>query len=119
MNSFPCFLEPEVKRQSAKDIEAATSPGNENISCFAQFVKEGNSHVLHSTSNPFRSAMQIVACVPELNSRKSFSMPSLKITPFSGMRDSRISGDSSVTRPKTSEAPVVFVGKGSRTVKKR
>src|SRR5437660_9523725 len=75
-----------------------------------------NEYGFHNTSTPFRSAMPMVACVPELNSKKSFSMPSLKITPFSGMRDSRIKGVSAVTRPNTSDAPVVFVGNGSRTV---
>jgi hypothetical protein len=31
--------------------------------------------------------MVMVKVAPELNSKKSFSIPSLKITPFSGMSD--------------------------------
>ena len=46
-------------------------------------------------------------------------MPSLKITPFSAIWDSKISGRFLVTRPNTSDAPVVRVGNGSRTVKYR
>lgn len=47
---------------------------------------------LYSTSRPWRSARPMVACEPALNSRKSASMPSLKITPRSGMWDSILSG---------------------------
>lgn len=36
---------------------------------------------------PTRSHTEIVASIPELNARKSLSMPSLKVTPFSGIRD--------------------------------
>src|SRR5262249_34587697 len=59
----------------------------------------------YSTNTPFRSATPMVAWVPVLNSKKSFSMPSLKITPCSGICDSSCKGVSSVTRPNTSDAP--------------
>ncbi len=39
----------------------------------------------YTTRVPFRSATVISACVPELNWRKSFSIPSLKMTPFSAV----------------------------------
>lgn len=50
----------------------------------------------HTTSRSFRSANEIKALVPELDSRKSCSMPSLKITPFCPICDSRTSGLSEV-----------------------
>src|SRR3954468_3356831 len=39
------------------------------------------------------------------------------MTPSSAILDSRIKGVLAVTRPYANEAPVVFVGNGSRTVK--
>src|SRR5687768_5720117 len=116
MHAFACLLQPEVKRQPAKHIEASASTGDEDVLCFFQFVEEWDSHsrpavcVIHSTSTPLRSAIPITAWVPELNSKKSFSMPSLKITPFSAICDWICNGISPVIRPNTSDAPVVRVG---------
>ena len=57
------------------------------------FTLEMNvSAVPQATRRPWRSATLIRALAPALNSRKSFSKPSLKITPRSGMSDSTSSG---------------------------
>ena len=42
---------------------------------------------------------------PELNSSKSLSIPSLKITPFSGINERMTSGDSRRARPQTKASP--------------
>lgn len=47
----------------------------------------------------------ITAREPDRNSRKSASIPSLKITPFSGICDVSVSGWFVVTRPKTKVSP--------------
>src|SRR2546430_8636383 len=113
MHGLAGFLEPEVKWQSAKHIKTTARTSDQDVLRFVEFIEEWEFHWIKI---PFRSPIPMTACVPELNSKKSFSMPSLKITPFSAMRDSRISGVSGVTRPNTSDVPVVFVGNGSRTV---
>src|SRR2546430_16286805 len=104
--SIPPNLQLEIRAERRHRLAERSDP------LVVVFENEDGFHV---TKTPFRSATPITACVPELNSRKSFSMPSLKMTPFSAMRDSRIKGVSGVTRPNTSDAPVVFVGNGSRT----
>src|SRR5690348_2721799 len=71
----------------------------------------------YTTKHPFLSARLTTARVPERNSRKSCSIPSLKITPFSGICETRTRGCCAVTRPKTIVAWVVLLGNGSRTVK--
>ena len=48
--------------------------------------------VCHNTSRPRRSAIVMHASAPELNSRKSLSMPSLKIRPCSGICEATING---------------------------
>jgi len=60
-------------------------------------VRRDNSPQI--TSRPLAGAMPIRATVPEVNARKSASMPSLKITPPSGMRERRVSCSPFVTRP--------------------
>jgi len=44
-------------------------------------------------------------------------MPSLKMTPFSGIWDSKLNDVSAVILPKTRAHPVRRLGNGSRTVK--
>jgi hypothetical protein len=61
--------------------------------------------------------MPSVATMPELNSKQSASMPSLKITPFSDMCEVSESGDCMLISPHTNVVDVVLLGKGSRTVK--
>src|SRR6266581_4914721 len=102
MNRSALIPQPKVERQPAKDIKATASPGDEDVLGFVQFVEEWD---FHSTNTPFLSAMPITARVPELNSRKSCSMPSLKMTPCSPIWDSMMSGCCAVTRPNTSDAP--------------
>jgi hypothetical protein len=48
---------------------------------------------IHSTNTPFLSAMPMTARVSELNSKKSFLTPSLKITAFSVMVTVDVRGD--------------------------
>jgi len=43
----------------------------------------------------------MLAVTPEVNSRKSLSIPSLKITPFSRIKERMISGDSRAALPAT------------------
>ena len=54
----------------------------------------------------------ITAREPDRNSRKSASIPSLKITPFSGICDVSVSGWFVVTRPNTMPTCVVRLGNG-------
>src|SRR6266404_6177715 len=44
MHGFTCLAQPEIERQATEDIKAASRPGNEDVLCFAEFVKEGNFH---------------------------------------------------------------------------
>ena len=65
----------------------------------------------HTMSLPCFSASVMIALAPELKSRKSVSIPSLKITPFSAMRDKRVRGFLAFTSPKTSFASEALLGK--------
>lgn len=56
----------------------------------------------------------MVATIPELKARKSLSIPSLKITPFSGISDKIFIGIFAFVIPNTSEALVATLGNGSR-----
>ena len=66
-----------------------------------------------------RFARPIVAMAPLLNSRRSSSTPSLKITPFCGMCETISKGLSASITPCTISAPVVLLRNGSRTLKTR
>ena len=66
---------------------------------------------------PTRSDTETVATIPELNARKSLSMPSLKITPLSGISDRIFIGVFAFVVPKTSDVLVATLGNGSRTAK--
>ena len=56
----------------------------------------------YPTNRPTPSATRTSARVPALNGKASSSMPSLKMTPSSAMRDSNIRGVRASTRPQTS-----------------
>src|SRR5579871_470725 len=68
-----------------------------------------------TTRRAFRAAMAMVAIVPALNSRASASMPSEKMTPFSGVIDSITMTAPTSRAPKTRPAWLVRLTNGSRT----
>ena len=68
-----------------------------------------------NTRFAFSSAIPIVAIEPELNFKKSVSIPSEKISPLFGIKDCIISFDSLVIIPAVVSTWVRLLAKGSLT----
>lgn len=73
--------------------------------------------LFYVTNCPFLSVRQILASVPELKLRSSVSIPSLKMTPFSGISETRINGSFCVILPKVIPTDEALLGQGSLTNK--